>query len=188
MNRNYTLAEIKAELLKEISQLEEKDPSWLICRHCPFKGKCCIDNDIDIREDEWQEIKEVLDKNPNIRKQVKDNFLHDSKCYFRTESCCLINDVRPTNCLYTPYQVIQNIYDQKLMYSLRSGTCDFITKEEDSKPLSPDEYLIPIKGTDHYYLFLNYWFLNYENQSIDCYKETGYERLKEYFQDVRKVA
>lgn len=182
MNKNYSLKEIKEELFKEISELEEKDPSWKNCRHCPFKGKCCIDNDIDIREDEWNEIKKVLDNNQSIKDQVKNNFINNSKCYFRTETCCLINDIRPTNCIYTPYQVIQNIYSNKLMYSLRSENCDFTTKEIDSKKLDEKDYLIKVPDSDHYYLFLNHWFLNYENNSIDCYKETGYERLKEYFE------
>jgi hypothetical protein len=94
MNKNYSLKEIKEELFKEISELEEKDPNWKNCRHCPFKGKCCIDNDIDIREDEWNEIKKVLDNNQSIKDQVKNNFINNSKCYFRTETCCLINKRR----------------------------------------------------------------------------------------------
>ena len=179
-DHNYSLQEIKEELLKEIAELEEADPSWKNCRVCPFKGKCCLDNDIDIREDEWEEIKTLLDKDSSIREQVYQNLLSHSRCYFHSEKCCLIAPIRPTNCLYTPYQLIQNVYDKSIEYSLRSPSCDFETREEKEDsllPLSP--YLIQ-KG-EHTYLFLNYWFLNYENQSEGTYKETGEERLKEYF-------
>ncbi len=180
MVKNYSLAEIKEELNREIEELEEKDPSYLNCRHCPYKGKCCIDNDIDIREDEWNEIKSLLDSSLEIKQKVRENFINDRKCYFRTDTCCLINDIRPTNCLYTPYQVIQNIYDFKITYSKRSPECDFETVEEDSFELDDKEYLKKIG--EHYYLFLNHWFLSFENQSENCYKETGFERLREYFE------
>lgn len=181
MKKNYTLPEIKEELLKEISELEEMDPSWKNCRECPFHGRCCNGNDIDIREDEWEEIKTVLDRNPLIRGEVKQNFLSGKKCYFQSMTCCLINPVRPTNCLYTPYQAIQNLYDGNIAYSHRSKECLFTTKEIASKMLDPGKYLIRIEGEEHPYLLLNHWYLDYENQSEGTYKETGEERLKEYF-------
>lgn len=177
--KNYSLDEIKEELNKEIEGLEKLDPSYLNCRKCPFKGKCCIDNDIDIREDEWNEIKKILDSSFLIRQQVKQNFLKGRKCYFRTEKCCLLGEKRPTNCLYTPYQVIQNIYDGTITYNQRDESCNFITKEEKMPLLDfKNPYL---KLENHYYLFLNHWFFLYENCSVDCYKMTGQERLKEYF-------
>lgn len=182
MKHHYSLQEIKKELLQEISELEKKDPYWLNCRHCPRKGKCCIDNDIDIRDDEWEEIKSFLDQNEKIWNQVKKNFLAGSKCYFHTEKCCLIEKIRPTNCLYTPYQVIQNEYDQEIMFSIRNKECDFTTKTEKCKPLPPEAYLIYLEEAGHTYLLLNHWYLEFEEQSDGCFKEEGYWRLKDYFQ------
>lgn len=182
---NYTLKEIKEELLKEIAELEERDPSWKNCRKCPFKGKCCLENDIDIREDEWQEISSLLDKDSFIRSEVYKNYLADSRCYFHTEEKCLIAPIRPTNCLYTPYQLIQNVYSGDIEYSLRDEDCFFVTKEEKSNSLLPlDSPFIERGG--HTYLFLNYWFTKYENQSEGTYKLTGKERLDEYFSDPKK--
>lgn len=178
---NYTLTEIKEELFREIEELEKIDSSYLSCRKCPRHGKCCIGNDIDIREDEWDEIKSFLDKNTETRETIKENLKNHSKCYFRTEECCLIHDIRPTNCIYTPYQMIQNLYDFTLTYSLKSHECDFETVSISSNPLDTDTYIKKDEKTGHYYLFLNYWFLKFENQSENGYKMTGEERLKEYF-------
>lgn len=181
--KKHSLEEIKQELFQEIEELERKDPSWLNCRHCPFKGKCCIDNDIDIRDDEWEEIKHLLDTDEIIRRQVKENFDKGSKCYFRTDSCCLIHPIRPTNCIYTPYQVIQNLDDHTLMYSRRSNCCDFEIVIKPSKPLKEEDYLLKLQEENHYYLFLNHWFLHYDQKSDDSYKEEAYYRLKYYFEE-----
>lgn len=181
--KSYSLSEIKQELLKEIGELEEKDPSWKNCRKCPFRGKCCIDNDIDIRDDEWEEIKALLDQNESIRNQVKENFINNRKCYFRTEKCCLIHPIRPTNCLYTPYQAIQNEFSLEVEYSLRSPSCDFETKTISlDKPLKKEDYLLYIPDSEHYYLLLNHWYGNFEERSEACFKDLAYWRLKEYFQ------
>lgn len=183
---NYTLREIKDELNREIQELEDIDPNWKNCRNCPLHGKCCIGNDIDIRDDEWEEIKHRLDENPFLQSQVKANFDSDSLCYFRTESRCLIHDIRPTNCLYTPYQVIQNLDDHKLTYSLRNSTCDFETETEDSLPLPEEKYLLPIPKTGHTYLLLNYWYRNFEEKSLGNFKEEARYRLQDYFEKRQK--
>ncbi len=185
---NYTLDEIKKELFDEIHLLEERNPSFLNCRKCPFKGKCCIDNDIDIREDEWEKIEKFLDENEEARKKIKENFLSNRKCYFRTEECCLIHPIRPTNCIYTPYQIIQNVHDKTLTYSKRDAFCNFTTKEIPCTELFSDENpLLYLKEENEYYLFLNHWYFHYENQSIFTYKMTGEERLREYFQKEEKT-
>lgn len=182
MKQNYSLEEIKKELFGEIEVLFQKEPLFERCLSCPFKGKCCIDNDIDIREDEWNLIKKRLDESEEIRNQVKDNFMNNRKCYFRTEKCCLIHEIRPTNCIYTPYQVVQNIYDKKIIYSFMDEECNFTTmeKEMDSLLDEKETYISIDKRT---YLFLNHWYFAFENQSIDCFKMTGEERLREYFKD-----
>jgi Fe-S-cluster containining protein len=182
--KNYTLSEMKDELFKEISLLEKKEERYLKCHHCPFKGKCCIDNDIDIREDEWERIQEFLNKHPSEREQVYQNFIHGRKCYFHTEECCLIHEIRPTNCIYTPYQLIQNRYDNTLYYSSMDEECNFETREiKMNHLLNSKESIVYLPDEKRYYLYLNPWFENFENQSEGTYKILGYDRLKEYFQD-----
>lgn len=179
--KNYKLEEIIEELNKEIEELEKNDSFWMKCKKCPFKGKCCIDNDIDIREDEWERIKKVLDSNRFIYNQVKSNFFNGKKCYFRTESCCLIHNIRPTNCIYTPYQAIITKYENHLIFNEIDDFCNFKRIEIPFQIEKNDSYLIDIPNFSHKYLYLNYWVNNFETQSIDGYKMLGEDRLKEYF-------
>ena len=185
--KNHTLAEIKEELFREISLLEQIEPKYLKCRKCPYKGKCCIDNDIDIREDEWTEIKDFLDHNEEAREEVYQNFIHDRKCYFRIDRCCLIHDIRPTNCIYTPYQVIQNRYDHTLYYSSMDEECNFVIRESGAdEPVSIDGPILYLEEEKCYYLFLNHWFEEFENQSEGTYKMLAKDRLAEYFAVMKK--
>lgn len=179
--KNHTLAEIKEELNRRIEKLENLDPFWKKCRHCPNHGKCCIDNDIDIREDEWNQIQKVLDSNASIREQVYDNLIHGRKCYFRTASCCLIHGIRPTNCIYTPYQAVISEYENHLIYNSVDEDCNFKRMETEADPYLINQDILEIKGEPHPYLLLNPWVKDYENQSVDCYKMLGEERLREYF-------
>lgn len=180
--KEYTLAEIKAELFSEIEALENIEPVWKNCRKCPFHGKCCIDNDIDIREDEWKEIETCILSDRKVYDEVRKNFLHDQKCYFRTQECCLIHEVRPTNCIYTPYQLIRPRFSGDVYYSSRSSCCDFENVGKKDASLSfYNDFIVKVDDRHPYYLYLNYWFENFENKSVDCYKMTGKERLSEFF-------
>lgn len=181
MKENYNLAEIKKELFHEIEELEKLDSFWKKCDHCPHHGKCCIDNDIDIREDEWEEIRGFLDTHEIERRCIRENLLSGRKCYFRVPEKCLIHEIRPTNCIYTPYQVIQNLYDHHIYYSLVSQDCDF--KEVDRpfpKQVPSKKFLVPEKD-GHVYLLLNYWYLRFESKSEKSEKKLGEDRLKAYF-------
>lgn len=180
--KEYTLAEIKAELFFEIETLENIEPVWKLCRKCPFHGKCCIDNDIDIREDEWKEIEGYILSDKKVYDEVRENFLLGRKCYFRTEECCLIHKIRPTNCIYTPYQLIKPRFSSDICFSSRSECCDFENIEKKDASLTfYNDFIVKVDDRQPYYLYLNYWFENYENRSIDCYKMTGKERLGEFF-------
>lgn len=181
MNKTYTLDEIKAELFSEIEKLEEIEPYWHKCDKCPNKGKCCIDNDVDIRDDEWERIKKLLDDDKSIREQVKRNFDEGRKCYFRTEQCCLIHQIRPLNCIYTPYQVIQNIYNNHIMYSSIDDDCNFTTKEYIFKRQVPSKKILFLEKENRHYLLLNHWYFNYEDKSENKNKKLAEERLNEYF-------
>lgn len=183
MKKKCNLAEIKKELFHEINELEEKEPYWHKCDHCMNKGKCCIDNDIDIRDDEWMIIKDYLGSHPDIYERVKKNFNEGKKCYFRTEECCLIHDIRPLNCIYTPYQVIQNIYNDHILYSAIDDECNFISKEYRIKKQAPSKKILYLDKEKRYYLLLNHWYFNYEDNSDNKEKKVAEERLKAYFRE-----
>lgn len=182
MDKTYTLDEIREELFSEIDELLDKDPYWHKCDHCNNKGKCCIDNDIEIREDEWERIKCLLDSSSDIRRQVKENLETGRKCYFRTESCCLIHDIRPLNCIYTPYQVIQNLYNDHICYSSIDDECNFVTKDYRIKKQVPSKKILYLDKEKRCYLLLNHWYLNYEEKSDKKEKEVAEKRLTEYFE------
>ncbi len=181
MDKTYTLDEIREELFSEIEELEMKEPYWHKCDHCRNKGKCCIDNDIEIREDEWKKIKALLDSSSEKRRQVKENLDHNRKCYFRTESCCLVHEIRPLNCIYTPYQVIQNLYNDHISYSSIDEECNFKTEDYRMKRQVPSKKILYLEKEKRYYLLLNHWYLHYEEKSKEKDKETAEKRLTEYF-------
>ncbi len=183
MKKTYSLDEIREELFSEIDELLEKEPYWHKCDHCMNKGKCCIDNDIEIRDDEWERIKYLLDSTIDVRKQVMENLNLKRKCYFRTESCCLIHDIRPLNCIYTPYQVMQNLYDDHIYYSSIDEECNFETKEYRIKKQVPSRKILYLEKEKRYYLLLNHWYLKYEENSLNKDKDLAENRLIQYFKD-----
>lgn len=180
--KEFTLEEIEAELFREIEVLEELDPVWKNCRKCPFHGKCCIDNDIDIREDEWNRIETYILSCRDIYEGIKRNYFSGRKCYFRSDECCLIHEVRPTNCIYTPYQLIHPRFSKEIYYSMRTECCDFESmKKEDSMLSFYNDFIVQVENERPFYLYLNYWYENFENRSVDSFKMEGEERLKEFF-------
>ncbi len=183
MDKTYTLDEIRDELFSEIDELLEKEPFWHQCDKCRRKGKCCIDNDVEIREDEWERIKSLLDSSPIIKNQVKENLIKKRKCYFRTESCCLIHDIRPLNCIYTPYQAIQNLYNDHITYSSCDEECNFVTQDYRIRKQVPSKKILYIEKEKRYYLLLNHWYLVYEENSVDSEKKLAEDRLIEYFKE-----
>lgn len=100
----YTYNEIKEALLSQISQLLAIEPKWNRCNKCPYSGACCIGADISVYEYEWLIIRDYLLANPDILSTVRKNFNSKSLCYFRTQDKCVIHEIRPLNCIFTPYQ------------------------------------------------------------------------------------
>ena len=102
----YTYEQIRDILISQITQLLEIEPKWKQCNKCPNSGHCCIGADITIYNYEWNIIKKFLLENPIVFDEVKLNYKRKSLCYFRTNDKCLIHNIRPLNCVFTPYQAI----------------------------------------------------------------------------------
>lgn len=164
----YTYEEIKSELLSQITQLLVLEPKWKKCRLCPHSGFCCIGADIILYECEWYKIKTYLLDNPHVFQQVKKNFESHSQCYFRVSDRCLIHDIRPLNCIFTPYQAIYGA-DKLIHYSSYRDNCrtELLTVKSDGIDLSNLYISLPTNSSYTYYLLMNHWYLNYEvNSSV----------------------
>lgn len=164
----YTYEEIKTELLSEIEYLISLDPKWEKCSKCPYSGYCCIGADLSIYQYEWDIISTFLTQNPDILLQVRENFNSDSKCYFRVSDRCLIHDIRPLNCIFTPYQALYSA-DKRIHYTPYSTDCHSgrLSIDNDNYDLSTPYIQLPIStNSTAYYLLLNHWYFNYEMKSI----------------------
>ncbi|WP_186077776.1 YkgJ family cysteine cluster protein [Burkholderia gladioli] len=112
-------------LNRAISKLESKEPSWKNCRSCPFSGKCCDGAKLRIFPEERINILEFIKKNPNVRNYSVDRYMNGKACYFynRDAKACLIHDVRPLNCRWTPYTIF--IGDAGVSGMIRDSQCNF---------------------------------------------------------------
>jgi len=113
-------------LLEEsIIELRKIEPFWERCFPCQHKGKCCKDADIEITESEWLIISDYIQAlDVKDKKILKRNILLRSYCVFRSKDKCLIHEVRPENCRYTPFQCVITD-DNRLLYSKVSDNCNF---------------------------------------------------------------
>lgn len=171
------LNSLNKKLEKLIDELNSKEDFFKKCLNCPNKGKCCIDNDIDIRDDEWAYIKKYLLDNKDVYDLVYDNFKNGRRCYFRTDSKCLIHDIRPLNCRYTPYQMIYK--DGNLIYHIADDDCNFSYQELPANIDTKDDiYYDPISNR-HYILLNN--FIDEYYDSLFPNSHTAYIRLYKLF-------
>lgn len=162
----YTYKEIKTELLSEIAQLLTIEPKWKKCDKCPHSGFCCIGADITLYQCEWDRIEFYLLQNPLILEQVRKNYVAHSQCYFRVSDRCLIHDIRPLNCIFTPYQAIYGA-DKLIHYSSYQDNCRTtrLSVKSDGIDLSHLFIPLPTKSSYTHYLLMNHWYLNYEANS-----------------------
>ena len=164
---NYSLTELRNILLSKIEKLTQLEPYWNKCSACPNHGKCCINANISIREDEWVIIKDYISTLcAQDKLLLSENINNHIFCPFRTTEKCLIHAVRPLNCLYTPYQLAQNVKTGDIHYSVVDNNCSFTSKEIKGHPLLNSE--IPFIQADSFgqprnYLFLNNFIINYEH-------------------------
>lgn len=155
---------------KAIQELRAREPFWNICFPCECKGVCCRRADITICEKEWSAIHSYVRGLPDSEKALlRRNIRRGSMCVFQTESKCLIHDVRPENCRYTPYQY--NVVDGRLNYSMvrvdsLSSECTFDSvsmplSAENCEKLSECKFaLLPNHERKTWYLSLNWLVRN----------------------------
>lgn len=174
VSREYSLEELKIILFHKINNLIKIEPYWGKCNNCPNHGKCCINADISIREDEWTVIKQYL---VNLRTSDKEILLNNINnnvyCPFRASEKCIIHEVRPMNCIWTPFQAVQNINNGNIMYSIIDTECKSRSVTLGNHEfINPNfEYIkLPDSDINRHYLFLNYFIVNYENNSNYSYK------------------
>lgn len=174
ITKEYSLEELKTILFHKLYNLIGIEPYWEKCMNCPNHGKCCIGADISIREDEWTTIKQYL---VNLRDSDKEillnNISNNVLCPFRAADKCIIHEVRPMNCIWTPFQAAQNVNNGNIMYSIIDSECEskLVTLENQEFVNHNMEY-IKLPGCDRkrYYLFLNNFIINYANSSNCSYK------------------
>lgn len=101
-----------------IEELHRIDPFWDICCPCRCKGHCCVGADITIYENEWLRIQHYIETLPEEDKVVlRRNIARGTHCVFRAADKCLIHQVRPENCRYTPFQARID-EDDTVVYSM----------------------------------------------------------------------
>lgn len=165
MNKQLTLEELRNVLLNKISRLMEIEPYWNKCTHCQHNGKCCINANISVREDEWEIIKNYISNmNKTDKTILKHNIVNNILCPFRASDKCIIHDVRPLNCIWTPFQVVQHINNGDIKYFMINDDCDYqsITINHQNF-IDNDVDFLQLDSYDKrlYYLFLNDIFINF---------------------------
>lgn len=164
----YTYEEIREVLLEQISQLLKIELKWERCNACPNSGACCIGADIIVYNYEWNIIRKYLIENPDILRIIKHNFDSKSLCYFRTKNRCVIHDIRPINCIFTPYQALYGA-DKRIYYTPYKEDCSLLRSSNVScKHIDLSQYFIslPDNCSSTWYLLLNHWYQDYEEKSI----------------------
>ncbi|WP_236206034.1 YkgJ family cysteine cluster protein [Pseudomonas tohonis] len=114
-------------LNQHVSRLERIESSWSNCRSCPHGGACCIGvSNLLIFPEEQKTIKSHLRKNKEILAYAIQRLEKKQGCYFHSSESktCLIHEVRPLNCRWTPYTAFPEP-DGMLSISLRDENCKF---------------------------------------------------------------
>ena len=159
------------EILDSIIEVLYKEENyWNICRQCQCKGYCCIGANVFVNADEWSKIKENIQYLlPNEKTELKNNIDKRKQCVFHTDEKCLIHNIRPENCRYTPYQAVVGRFNI-LKYSMvkidpLTKTCKFKTvrkkiSQEEGR-LFEQQCFVSLPNYDTYtkYVSLN-WLAN----------------------------
>lgn len=124
-----------------IAELENIEPSWKNCRTCPHSGKCCDGAFIEVVfPEEATAIATYLRDHPAKLEYAKKRAEESKNCYFydSTARQCLIHEVRPILCRWTPYTAIKQ-YGAPVHANYRDANCEFkqvspLDKVKDIKP------------------------------------------------------
>ena len=154
-----------------INELLTIEPFWKMCYPCSsaIKGFCCKGARISTSEQEAEIIRQHLNRlSPSDAAAYKINIALGIKCPYRTKAKCLISEVRPENCRYTPFQCAfdENILRYSMVKKGILWSCRFRTMEVPMTPdqlksfLTADGKFALLKNFDRktYYLSLNYLY------------------------------
>lgn len=113
----------------KLTELESSEPSWKNCRACPFSGKCCDGASLNLFPEEKAAISDYLGRNPDVLRYALPRFKQGKKCYFydKESSKCLIHEVRPLNCRWTPHAAFRE-EDGRHSVHVRDNQCNFTKK------------------------------------------------------------
>lgn len=113
------------KLDKYQKNLVSQDPYWKKCSPCINKGCCCVSSDTTIFTSESKIINRYIKELPaDIKSFLKTNVDNGIRCPFRTDTSCIIHDVRPLTCRITPYFAnLRKNNSRKIDYILTSDDC-----------------------------------------------------------------
>ena len=155
--------ETSKNLLEEsIIELRKIEPFWDRCFPCNLKGICCQGADLSVYDSEWESILEyIAGFSSEDKKVLLTNVQQEKHCVFRAENNCLIHEVRPENCRYTPFQCLVT-QDNYLKYAMVSDDCSFqyisLPLNDDDANLVRESKFIILRNFEKetHYLSLNY--------------------------------
>ncbi len=162
------------EMIDELIRIE---PFWQICIPCRCGGTCCIGANILI---ETSEIEPIADRIAALEaedaKMLARNALGKQLCVFRTQDKCLIHEVRPSNCRFTPYQysVDENGILKYSQVSVSGNACNAVQIKIPVDPIRANELrnskfaLLPNHGAPVHYLSLN-WYASHREPGSGAY-------------------
>ena len=149
-------------LNETITELRKIEPYWNCCFPCNNKGKCCIGADVAIYPSEWNMIvNQIINLSDSEKAVLFSNIKLKKYCVFRSKEKCLIHEVRPLNCRYTPFQYAITP-DNHLLYTMISRNCNFQSVRKELEKNTANQ-LRNLKfaclnnfDTQSWYLSLNY--------------------------------
>ena len=154
-----------------IKELCEIEPFWDRCRPCISKGKCCEGAEIKPSKKEKIVISLYMLFRPlSEKRRLKENKLKSRYCIYQTPEKCLIHNVRPEVCRYTPYQCVitpGNVLKYSLVGSDEKNRCTFqayerqLSSSEASVMRKSKFLLLDNFGRKTYYLSLNWLVQNH---------------------------
>jgi Fe-S-cluster containining protein len=149
-------------LEEAIEKLESMEPTWKNCKACPNAGKCCDGAPIIVFQEEWDAIAQYLKAYPKKLAYAADRFEQGKECYFHDPNAtqCLIHEVRPLNCRWTPYTIMAELKKEGPYTGwIRYKNCEFIKIKDyvDKVTPRPPYFLVvePANGVVRQQIFLH---------------------------------